>query len=169
MFSFFRFAQPQGSVTLANNEIKLAKKLFDFDNLLSIDGSPKNSPFPMIIYCKNQRNSPFTGMAIDNFSSKFCNDFFPSPTDVGMCMTKNLNINNLINVDEEYSDYLGSKDQTSTVNIDKSKRNAENTFVLLADIFEELNFGSKKSYIFYQVILRLLSSIMQRTTLSIFI
>ena len=44
----------------------------------------------MTIFC----HGITTGYAGDDFvdSVRFCNDFFPAPTDKGICMTKNLNI-----------------------------------------------------------------------------
>ena len=106
------------------------------------------NPSPLVLYCKNERSENFLGEAIDGFSARFCNDFHPTPTDVGICMTKNVDIKSIIHLEEEYFDFLDADNRTAKIKISSGNRNAENTFVLLTDIFEDLNGDTtfSKSY-----------------------
>ena len=54
-----------------------------------------------LIFCKDRFDQNWIG---DDFGSflKFCSDFFPLPTDNGICLSKNLDYKQLINTNEEF-------------------------------------------------------------------
>ena len=41
-------------------------------------------------------------------SGKLCNDFYPTPTDMGMCLTRNLNIKDILHQNDDYEDIFGN-------------------------------------------------------------
>ena len=90
----------------------------------------------MVLFCKDRQNQNYSGFQIPGFDTNFCNDFFPSPTDVGMCMTKNLNINEVTHFDDDYIGYMSTTKQKPNIDMDRSNRNAESKYVLLTDVFE---------------------------------
>ena len=119
-------------------EKKLAGRLFGSDNLKANQITFKN-PTPMIIYCQDRLDQNFYGDDIGGFSAKFCNDFYPTPTDVGMCMTKNVDIKELLQQDNDLFTYTNAENQKAKTLMGNGNRNAESTYVLLTDIFEDLN------------------------------
>ena len=98
--------------------------------------------FPIAIFCNRRRNQNFVGENIDGFAVKFCNDFFPAPTDVGICMSKNLAIKNVINYDlnEDYVWYMASDKQIPSSKIGMNSFWAGNEFVLLNNAFDAENY-----------------------------
>ena len=56
------------------------------------------------LYCKSLcfNNKGLVGDDIEELAGKFCNDFFPSPTDVGVCQTQNFDIKKLMQFDQKY-------------------------------------------------------------------
>ena len=119
-------------------EQQLAGKLFGSENLKKTQDVSKN-PTPLMIYCQNQLNQDFDGDIIGGFSSRFCNDFYPTPTDVGICMTKNVDIKELMQEDINLFAYMNARDQEAKTLMSRGNRNSESTYILLADIFEDLN------------------------------
>ena len=58
------------------------------------------SSVTFIIYFNN--NKGLVGNDIEGLAGKFCNDFFPTPTDVGVCQTQNFDIKKLMQFDQQY-------------------------------------------------------------------
>ena len=50
----------------------------------------------MLVFCHEIETGfigdKLKGMQWFGIPAKFCNDFFPTPTDLGLCMTRNLDI-----------------------------------------------------------------------------
>ena len=82
--TLMRLALPQGKIYMGNltaTEKSMIKKIFnEIGNLEN-----PTSPNPFVIFCKNRRDQKWIGSEI----AKYCGDFYPSPTDVGLCMTQN--------------------------------------------------------------------------------
>ena len=57
-------------------------------------------PMALVLYCYD-RIDGFEGDT-SNLSVNLCNDFFPSPTDVGICLTKNMDINRIVHQNDDY-------------------------------------------------------------------
>ena len=65
------------------------------------------APVAIAVLCYNNR----VGFIGDDFgnSGKLCNDFFPTPSDSGICLTKNLDIKEIIPIKNEYTNLFESK------------------------------------------------------------
>ena len=150
LFFLTRYAIPQPAVQskpFSSKEIEIAERLFGKNNIFQNETMVKN-PSPMVVFCKNRKDGEFKGDMIDGFSTKFCNDFFPTPTDVGICMTENIDIRNIVRLDNDFSYFMEVGNRMADTKIGAGNRNAENTFILLADIFEksDMSFSSPVSF-----------------------
>ena len=137
---FFRYAIPNSGLKLPpipSIESNLAGKLFGNENLRD-ELDKVLAPAPMMIYCKDQKTQDFMGEMIPGFSAKFCADFHPTPSDVGMCLTKNTNIEELFKYQEDYSNYFGAN-YRNVRKFGKGNRNSESVFILQTDLFDKLN------------------------------
>ena len=94
--TLMKFAIPQRKMLLKpsslDKEINLAEKLFGPENIKILEHT--TAPKFLVLFCHN----PVKGYFGDNagLSLKFCNDFFPTPTDVGICLTRNMDIKNIL-------------------------------------------------------------------------
>ena len=119
-------------------EKELSYRLFN-GKVLNGPKIVQKNPTPMILYCKDKKNGNFNGYRVDGFSTKFCDEFYPTPTEVGMCLTKNLNLGEIIKLDDDYLAYTKSNERKFNIPMGRGNRNAEMAFVLQADIYEDLN------------------------------
>ena len=89
-----RYALPQRKLDLdpIPYEQQLAEKLFGIGNLDNLKF--KIAPSAMPIFCHEKFNG-FLGDDI-GLSAKVCNDFFPVPSDNGICLTRNLDIKEIL-------------------------------------------------------------------------
>ena len=92
--SFMRYALPQRKLSLDPTpyEQQLAGKLFGIGNLKDL--SFKVAPTAMPIFC-HEKYRGFLGDHI-GLSAKVCNDFFPVPSDNGICLTRNLDLKEIL-------------------------------------------------------------------------
>ena len=74
------------------------------------------TPAPLAVLCYNSRVG-FVGDEIGS-TGKFCNDFFPTPSDLGICLTKNLDIKEIISIKKEYNNLFEPKSQKHAKKID---------------------------------------------------
>ena len=79
-------------------EEKLAGKLFGAEKLKKLGNVM--APMAMILFCHNKEEG-FVGDDI-GISEKICDDFFPAPTDNGICLTSNMNPNSIAHINDEY-------------------------------------------------------------------
>ena len=63
----------------------------------------------LILFCYDRVN----GLQGDDIgmSGKLCNDFYPTPTDMGMCLTRNLNIKDILHANHDYEDIFAGNDK----------------------------------------------------------
>lgn len=71
---------------------------------------------PLPIYC-HRNDQGYSGDDVGK-SAKFCNDFFITPSDTGMCLTKNLDIKKILKDYKKY-DVMFESDLQSTQKIEK--------------------------------------------------
>ena len=117
---------------IGNENIKLAEKIFG-SNAIKKNLSKITLPNPLIVFCRNYKNQEFTGNQLDGFSTKFCQNFFPAPTHTGICISKDLDVNEIINrPDDEYNNFLESEKHSSKLKVGKSNYWAVSTFVINA-------------------------------------
>ena len=133
------YALPQRKLFLESikpNEKELAEKLFGISNV-KVDVEKMSAPKSMAIFC----HGITTGYEGDDFvdSVRFCNDFFPAPTDKGICMTKNLNIKEILNTNKESDVIFESEFQHSSKKFESNIDWDELTLVILTD--SQRNFG----------------------------
>ena len=74
------------------------------------------APSPLVVLCYNNRLG-FVGDEIGS-TEKLCNDFFPTPSDSGICLTKNLDIREILSTKKEYNNLFESKLQKHAKKID---------------------------------------------------
>ena len=95
-------------------KIYIAESLFGSDKVKSLNSNI--APIASVIFCYNNRIG-FTG---DNLgiSGTFCNDFFQTPSDSGMCLTKNLDLKEILHIKDEYDSLFEPKPQQPAKKID---------------------------------------------------
>ena len=93
-----------------SGELDLAKKLFG-PNVKNFKNMNQLVPNPMVLFCKDKKHQRFSGEQIDGFSNEFCDSFFPTPSDVGFCMTKNMDIKKILHKDPLYWNYMEADKQ----------------------------------------------------------
>ena len=64
--------------------------------------------------------------------AKFCGDFFPAPSHTGICITKNLDINEVIHLEEDYNTFFDAEKQTSKMKVEKQNYWDKSTFIINA-------------------------------------
>ena len=113
--TIMRYALPQRKLSLEQVpqvEQRLAEKLFGRANVKDLKNSyPFWAPVSMALFCYKMGKG-FDGDEI-GISEKVCNDFFPAPTDVGICHTQNLDIKRIIHVPKNYEALFESEKQKS--------------------------------------------------------
>ena len=114
-------------------------------------------PWFMTLFC-HQKDLGFTGEDI-GIREKVCNSFFPMPTDNGMCLTKNIDTNDILKADylEGYEDYLELNKQESAPFIERGTKWGEISFVLLTahDPYIKETYGRSQKFNLRKVKLQL--------------
>ena len=112
----------------------MAEKLFGKENLKQSGLVNYKSPFPLVLYCKNRTEHGFSGIDIEGHSTKFCNSFYPTPTDIGMCMSQNLNVGNILHLGQDRSKFMESQNNDGEFFMDDDNELSESVFILQKDI-----------------------------------
>ena len=110
---------------------KIATKLFNQTNVKP-ELKETQSPMPFSILCeKNEykKDQVFYGEDI-GWNEPACNDFFPAPTDQGMCMSANLNIQEIVHDYKEYDSLFESGFQKSSSKIYGGTMWSQKTYVI---------------------------------------
>ena len=121
---------PQKSVALGSNAdkgIHFPQKIFGKDNVKQ-NFSNLISPNPLLLFCRNERNEEFLGDKIS--SMNFCDDFFLAPTHVGICMSKNLDVKEIVDLHKDYYSFLESEKQSSKLKVRKNDYWAISTLII---------------------------------------
>ena len=92
-----------------DEEKDLAEKLLGKKN--TKDLKYLGAPLPLILFCLNG-NRGFKGDDL-GMIAKACNDFFPMPTDNGICFSKNIDIKEVMRTESAYDDFLSTDLQKS--------------------------------------------------------
>ena len=112
-------------------EQKLAAKLFDETHLKS-EFKETESPLPFAILCEKKefkKEQNYYGEDV-GWPEPACTDFFPTPTDKGMCMTANLNVQDIVHDYEDYDPLMESEFQKSTQKIQGGTVWSQKTYVI---------------------------------------
>ena len=110
-------------------EKEMAEKLFGKTNLKPLEHV--NSPMAIPYLC-HRKDLGFVGEDL-GFSEKICNEFFPTPTDQGICLTKNLDIEELMKPNPLFGTIFESEYQQSSGKMDGGVLWSEMTLVLNAE------------------------------------
>ena len=116
---------------ISDTERKLAAKLFDETHLMT-DFKETDSPLPFSILCEkkeSEKEQQYYGEDI-GWPELACNDFFPAPTDNGMCMSANLNIQEMVHDFEDYDQLIESEFQKSPSKIQGGTMWSQKTYVI---------------------------------------
>ena len=107
--SLMKYSLPQRKLVLppiTEAERNLTEAVFDS---LSVEGNlNKNitnifAPMPLVVFCKDKTDQKWLGDDI-GMNAKFCSDFYSTPTDDGLCLTKNMvGLDSLMGVSEEFN------------------------------------------------------------------
>ena len=100
--TLMKLALPQGKMYMGNlkdTEKKMIQKVFGNDVNFKDSMNP-TSPNPFVIFCKNRRDQRWISSEI----GRYCGDFYASPTDVGLCMTQNQNLDDIVRLSPDFID-----------------------------------------------------------------
>lgn len=111
-------------------EKRIAIKLFGESNILKNLNSYK-SYAPLPILCHHE-DSGFTGDNVD-MTVPACADFYPSPTDQGICLTSNLDLKQVLRNHEKYEPLMESNNRKGPSKIEGGIVWSQQTFVLAQD------------------------------------
>ena len=87
-----------------------------------------SAPFPLILFCFNGKKG-FVGDDL-GMSAKACSDFYPMPTDKGICFTKNINIKEVMKTEPAYDNFLSLNLEKSDEYISGGTSNSRQSFVI---------------------------------------
>ena len=136
-----RYTLPQRRIQLAKEQaIEMAKNIFKiYESTNDINSTDEIASNPFSLFCETGRFQGYTGDQVGEFPMKFCNKFFPTPTDVGFCMTKDVAANNIIKQMDtsEYSDFMEVKEQNLETSSLEGTYSAESTDILMTNTFDD--------------------------------
>ena len=131
--SLMKLSQPQGKLLmppLLKAELSLAIKVFGVGNnqsTVKVKESPNIASVPLVIFCKDRMDQNWAGDD-DLGLASYCSDFYPTPTDIGICLTKNLNPNNLVSFTKEFERSFPINEGLKSDQLDRLQTKA--TFIL---------------------------------------
>ena len=126
--TIMKYAMPQRKIIsnlFKSGEKDLAQRLFGASNIKQPNKT--TSPISIPLFCHNKRVG-FHGENI-GFTSKVCDDFYPGPTDIGMCLTKNLELNKIVLDDPNYNEFLEFDSDRQVDAIEGGTLWSESTFI----------------------------------------
>ena len=105
--SLMKYALPQAMIPKEqeNSEYKMAAKIVGKENLRK---EPKFASVPLTILCKYQENVEWEGRDI-GMNTKFCDNFFEVPSDVGLCISGSINTAEIFKTDLFTNDLISKK------------------------------------------------------------
>ena len=93
-----KLSLPQGKIPMEQDELELdiVRKLVPRQ---SLKNKPMISPVPLVAFCKYRKNLPWKGQDI-GMSSKVCDDFKQTPSDIGICVTGGMDMPKIFKNDD---------------------------------------------------------------------
>ena len=140
ILALMRYAFPQRKMVVEHDqaiEMDMAKELFGSKGVKT-NMTNGYSPLPFSIFCEDEKDKGFEGDSLPSFTTKFCNQFYPTPTDVGFCMTKNIDMESLIKPLDGYYTFMEVDKQSLDTSTFVGTYNAESTDVLMTNVFDGL-------------------------------
>ena len=141
MTYLFRHVLPQRKLKVEPDQSiakHIAKEIFGEGNIKE-NTTNVFSKMPLAVFCEDGKRNGYKGDDVDGFPMKFCNKFFQTPSDVGFCMTKNLDINNIIRAEylDEFSDFMAIEKQGQGIQALRGTYSSESTDILMTNIFND--------------------------------
>ena len=101
LLTLIKFGMNQRKLTSATTslETQLASKLLKSNAVAKL--STEISSFPSSLFCE-RKDLGFVGYSTRGVTEKVCDNLFPSPTDVGICMTDNLHTKEVLKDHQPY-------------------------------------------------------------------
>ena len=123
------------SDSISQVEKKLSLKLHGESNV-NFELTPAQTPVPFSVLCERRlggkKEIGFIGENV-GWLEPVCNQFFPTPTNQGICMTENFNIQEVLHGYEKYDQLMESSQQSKVVKkIDGGTIWGRKTFVITA-------------------------------------
>ena len=108
-------------------EYSLAKKIFG--SVKETNLSMELASLSLVIFCKNELDKKWHGDDI-GLDTKFCNDFYSTPTDNGLCLTKNLNFKNLMDLSGDFQKTYQFNEKDVPIKIQGDRLKSQASFVI---------------------------------------
>ena len=124
-----KLSQPQRKILMEpmnDAEWNLTRKVFGSINSEDIQDF---ASMPFVIFCKDRVDQRWHGDDI-GMTPRFCSDFYPTPTDQGICMTKNLNFEDLLDFSSDFTKSFKGNKEKIPVLVQGDRLTAKATFVL---------------------------------------
>ena len=132
-----RYSMPQRKLSLdpiLPFEKNIANKLFGSKNVKELD--QRIAPMSMSLFCK-RNDIGYHGDNI-NLSEKVCNDFFPAPTDVGICLTRNMDIKEVLHKEKYFDIQFEAEKQPKNQNMEAMSFWSTTTLIIFTDSLNSL-------------------------------
>ena len=141
--SLMKLSLPQRRLllpSLSEAELSLTKRVFGTNDENIKSKEQKNiASMALVTFCRDDTNNDWLGDDI-GMAARFCSDFYPTPTDQGICQTKNLNFENLISFSEEFTESFETNKQKQPSLVQGNRLNSKSTFII------ETNSGVDNSW-----------------------
>ena len=134
--TLMKYGLPQRKWTsneVLETEAKLAKKMLGESNVISGDIQGTQSPAPLPLICEREQHEQTIAVEREDVGMQelACDNFFPTPTDKGICLTENLNIKEVMNDYEVYEPLMESSMQKkSSSKITGGAKWSQKTYVI---------------------------------------
>ena len=113
-------------------EKKMARQLFGESNVIKGNLKASQSPVPFSILCERQQHGQDISFMGENVGwlEPACNNFFPAPTDQGICMTENFNIQEVLQESKMYDALTEAHLQKPSTKMEGETMWTEKTFII---------------------------------------
>ena len=113
-------------------EKKIARKLFGESSVIKGNLKASQSPVPFSILCERKQHGQDISFMGENVGwlEPACDTFFPAPTDQGICMTENFNIQEVLQESEMYDVLTESQQQKPSTKMEGGTMWTEKTFII---------------------------------------
>ena len=153
LLTLMKYGMPQRKWTsseIPEDEKRIANELFGESSI--IDGQLKatRSPVPFAILCEQKRYGRENGYIGENVGwlEPACSSFFPTPTDQGICMTENFNIEEVMHEHDKYEALMESSHQISEDNkVIGGSTWSKKTFVITSQTHPSVNHLRSKGMV----------------------
>ena len=129
--------------SLSEADLSLTKKVFGANHGSS---KPKKqtsiASMALVMFCRDDINEDWLGDDI-GMTGRLCSDFYPTPTDQGICQTKNLNFENQISFSEEFTESFETNKQKQPPLVQGNRLNSKATIIIETNSEDTQHFLKK--------------------------